>query len=305
MENATTNEVIVILRFKREIINEEDILTSFNNIMENIMNIKLFGIDGITKVIVAEHPEERIVVDENKYRKYKKQWVVLTEGSNMKEVFTHLDNVDFTRTITNNVKETEEFLGIEAGRLQLASEFAKTLAGSYVNFRHLGLLVDVMSQKGKLYPISRVGLSKQNAGVITRASFEQTLKQFRQASAFTESDLINGVSQNILMGQRTIVGTGAFTVIIDKEELTTNGSNKSDYNNGSDNESLTLNSPSVIRVFSPKHTTTPKSYQSTPQYNTVRQSSYLQQTINGVTPSPYIQQSSPYIQKSSPYIQKY
>ncbi|ELP94337.1 DNA-directed RNA polymerase II subunit RPB1, putative [Entamoeba invadens IP1] len=188
--------------------------------IDQILNdVQISGVVGISKIIIRDKPTPFLVIDpETKLLHEKKQWVIFTEGSNMVGL-TQFEEVDFTKTVTNNVYEVYQFLGIEAGRIQLASEFIKCLSGSYVNYRHLGLLADVMTHTGRVEPVNRMGLSRSHAGVITRASFEQTLEQFRRAAAFGESDMLNGVSQNVLMGQRTIVGTGAFTVLIDVEKL--------------------------------------------------------------------------------------
>lgn len=46
--------------------------------------------------------------------------------------------------------------------------------GSYVNYRHLALLCDVMTAKGHLMAITRHGINRQEVGALMRCSFEET-----------------------------------------------------------------------------------------------------------------------------------
>ena len=47
--------------------------------------------------------------------------------------------------------------------------------GSYVNYRHLALLCDVMTAKGHLMAITRHGINRQETGALARCSFEETV----------------------------------------------------------------------------------------------------------------------------------
>lgn len=47
--------------------------------------------------------------------------------------------------------------------------------GSYVNYRHLALLCDVMTAKGHLMAITRHGINRQEVGPLMRCSFEETV----------------------------------------------------------------------------------------------------------------------------------
>lgn len=48
--------------------------------------------------------------------------------------------------------------------------------GSYVNYRHLALLCDVMTSKGHLMAITRHGINRQETGALARCSFEETVR---------------------------------------------------------------------------------------------------------------------------------
>ena len=51
--------------------------------------------------------------------------------------------------------------------------------GSYVNYRHLALLCDVMTAKGHLMAITRHGINRQETGALARCSFEETVSFLR------------------------------------------------------------------------------------------------------------------------------
>ena len=48
--------------------------------------------------------------------------------------------------------------------------------GSYVNYRHLALLCDIMTAKGHLMAITRHGINRQETGALARCSFEETVR---------------------------------------------------------------------------------------------------------------------------------
>ena len=47
--------------------------------------------------------------------------------------------------------------------------------GSYVNYRHLALLCDVMTSRGFLMAITRHGINRRENGALARCSFEETV----------------------------------------------------------------------------------------------------------------------------------
>ena len=69
-------------------------------------------------------------------------------------------------------------LGIEAVRKAIETEMNHVISfdGSYVNYRHLALLCDVMTSKGHLMAITRHGINRQETGALARCSFEETVR---------------------------------------------------------------------------------------------------------------------------------
>jgi DNA-directed RNA polymerase subunit A' len=99
-----------------------------------ILNMKLKGIPGITRVTVVKENDE---------------WIIQTTGSNLGKVIA-IEGVDPTRVYTNNVHEVAQVLGIEAARATLVREVMSTLdeQGLEVDIRHIFLVADLMTSKG-------------------------------------------------------------------------------------------------------------------------------------------------------------
>ncbi|OFV67623.1 MAG: DNA-directed RNA polymerase subunit A' [Candidatus Syntrophoarchaeum caldarius] len=156
--------------------------------------ILITGIKGITRVVIR--------YEEGEYTLY-------TEGSALKEVM-EIEGVDNTRTITNNIKEIEEVLGIEAARNAIITEMVNTLGeqGLNVDIRHLMLVADMMTVDGEVKQIGRHGIAGEKASVLSRAAFEVTVNNLLDASLYGYVDELNGVTENVIVGQPIKLGTG-------------------------------------------------------------------------------------------------
>ena len=137
------------------------------------------------------------------------EYVILTAGTNLKEVL-ELNFVDSTRTISNDIFEVENVLGIEAARQAIINEVYKVIQnqGLNVNIRHIMLVADAMCVMGKVQGITRYGIIKEKSSVLARASFETPMKQIMQASLMGETDQLNSVIENVMLNQPVPVGTG-------------------------------------------------------------------------------------------------
>lgn len=144
------------------------------------------------------------------------EWYIDTDGTNLRDTIND-PNVDFTQTISNDVTEVLEVLGIEAARATLYREFNDTFefSGSSLNYHHISLLVDLMTHSGRLMSINRFGINRVDDGPLSRASFEETIDQLRDAAQFNEHDNMKGSSANIMFGQVGRYGTGYTDVIFD------------------------------------------------------------------------------------------
>ncbi len=169
------------------------------NVVDALKVAKIRGLDGIVRAVI---------------RKLGEEYVVYTEGSNLKEVMT-VDLVDQTRTTTNSITEIQDVLGIEAARNAIMLEASRTLdeQGLSVDMRHIMLVADLMSNDGDVKAIGRHGISGKKSSVLARAAFEITAAHLLHASIIGEVDPLEGVAENIIVGQPVTLGTGAVNLV--------------------------------------------------------------------------------------------
>lgn len=143
-----------------------------------------------------------------------------TDGVALQKILT-IKRVDFKKTVSNDINELLTVLGIEAVRRSLINELRVVLNfyGIYVNYRHLAILCDVMTQKGRLTSITRHGINRLDSGPLRKCSFEETVDIFLEAAIYNETDYLTGVTENIILGQTAPFGTGAFDLAIDPDVL--------------------------------------------------------------------------------------
>lgn len=198
---------------------EEDIfLRQLENTMLN--SISLRGVPGIQRVFLLEH--DRVIISEEGSIKahQEKEWVLETDGVNLKTVMC-VDGVNFKRTYSNSCVEIFNVLGIEAARTAIMKELRGVIEfdGSYVNYRHLALLCDLMTHRGSLMAITRHGINRADTGALMRSSFEETVEILMEAAAVGERDDCHGIAENVIFGQMAPMGTGAFDVALDIDML--------------------------------------------------------------------------------------
>jgi len=169
---------------------------NLQSINETLKNLKIKGIDGIKRVIIRKEPHEG--------------YVIYSEGSNFKEVL-EIEGVDPYKTSTNDIHAVARELGIEAARNMIIQEANNTLSeqGLNVDLRHIMIVADVMTADGTVKAIGRHGVSGEKSSVLSRAAFEITVNHLLLASQRGESDNLNGVAENIIVGQPVNLGTGA------------------------------------------------------------------------------------------------
>lgn len=150
------------------------------------------------------------------------QWYLDTSGTALRDVLA-VDGVDIKRTYTNDLWQIVEVFGIEAARSALVRELTEVLAfdGSYVNHRHIALLVDVMTYRGIISAVTRHGINRADTGALMRCSFEETVEILLEAAASGELDDCRGISENVMLGQMAPMGTGNFDVFLDPKMLET------------------------------------------------------------------------------------
>ena len=175
--------------------------------VEELKKVKVKGIDGITRLVIRRDDAEQ-------------GYILFTEGSNLKEIL-EIQGIDHSRVMTNDINQIQEELGIEAARNAIMEEASGTLKGQglQVDLRHLMLVADVMTADGEVKAIGRQGVSGQKSSILARAAFEITVDHLLTAGMVGEVDPLNGVAENIIVGQPVNLGTGAVRLAMDVKKL--------------------------------------------------------------------------------------
>lgn len=139
-----------------------------------------------------------------------------TEGSNFKCILG-LKFVDAVKTVSNDVWEIYDVLGIEAAREFLINEFLVMMDG--INICHIQIVVDKMTVNGTISSISRYTLKHDTCGPLSKISFEEPLTNIVEAGINGEIDMLKGVSATIMCGKLSIMGTGSFELAVDNDKL--------------------------------------------------------------------------------------
>ena len=167
---------------------------ALKKLLDKVSAFHIKGVAGIKRVLVTEEHGE---------------WVINTDGSNLSKVL-EVPGVDTSRTTTNNVHEIAKTIGIEAARNALVNEAKGVLEeqGLDVDLRHVMLVSDMMTSTGEVQQIGRHGISGKKSSVLARAAFEITIPNIVEAAVKGESDPLEGVTENVIVGQSIPIGTG-------------------------------------------------------------------------------------------------
>jgi len=163
-------------------------------LIAKIISQNVKGAPGVKRVLVVEERGE---------------WVIRTDGSNLAKILETI-GINPARTITNHVHEIAKTLGIEAARSSLIREALGVLEeqGLDVDIRHIMLVADIMTTTGEVRQIGRHGISGAKASVLARAAFEITVPNIVDAAIHGEADPLQGVTENVIVGQSIPIGTG-------------------------------------------------------------------------------------------------
>lgn len=200
-KSTITNNHVIIPSQKSDKSDSKFEIRELRLLADKVRDLQISGIKGIGKVII---------------RKDDAEWIIHTEGSNLKEILD-MDGIDHVRTTTNNIHEIGEVLGIEAARQSIINEAQNTLSeqGLSVDVRHIMLVADIMTSEGVVKSIGRHGISGEKSSVLARAAFEETGKHLLNASIRGEVDDLTGIIENIIIGQPIPLGTGSVGVKMD------------------------------------------------------------------------------------------
>lgn len=196
-----------------------DALASYKKFQNKLLNsVVIRGYPGI-KAVTFRKGDERYTYSESE-KKYvtKEEYILDTDGSNFLEVMNH-PAVDGSRVVSTHVHDIYANLGIEATRQVLYNEINTLFEDGQINYRHLGLLIDMMTRAGRLMSVDRYGINKLDIGPLAKASFEETERILLKAAVFGEIDPITGVSANIMTGQPIRGGTSFSQILLDEDAV--------------------------------------------------------------------------------------
>lgn len=177
---------------------------SVRKLANRIKDTIVKGVRGIHRAVVVKGDGE---------------YFIRAAGFNITGAIEH-PSVDPSRVYTNNLKEIERVLGVEAARNAILKEIKDVMDMQklYVDIRHIMLIADAMTNSGSIKSIGRHGLSGEKVGVLGRAAFEETVKHLINAAAFSEEEKLIGVTENIIVGQTVPVGTGKIKLVMKRNK---------------------------------------------------------------------------------------
>jgi DNA-directed RNA polymerase subunit A" len=184
---------------------KKNTVRDLRKLKNKLLKVHTEGVKGIENVVVIKESDD---------------WIIQTNGANLKKIL-RMEEIDIERTTTNDIYQVYDVLGVEAARNDILKEARQTLEeqGLDVDVRHLMLLADMMTFDGSIKDIGRYGVSGKKASVLARANFEETKKHLINASFYGESDSLEGIIENIIVGQIAPIGTGMVQLAVDMEKL--------------------------------------------------------------------------------------
>merc|ERR1712151_995845 len=146
----------------------------------------------------------------------RKGYILKIEGTGLRDVMA-TPGVNAAETLSNHVVEIEQVLGIEAARTKIMQEMGKTMSayGINVDIRHIQLLGECMTFKGRVLGVNRNGITHMRNSVLWLASFEQTNERLFEAAGRQKNDSVKGCSESIILGSNINMGTGLFKLLYD------------------------------------------------------------------------------------------
>ncbi|MFW9801432.1 MAG: DNA-directed RNA polymerase subunit A'' [Candidatus Thorarchaeota archaeon] len=182
-----------------------DTLADLQRLSEKIREVRVKGINDVTHVVIRKEPDG---------------YALYTEGSNLQDAL-EIDGINPHKVYTNNLKEINQVLGIEATRNAIIQEAMSVLneQGMDVDVRHIILVADMMTADGAIRQIGRHGISGSKNSALARAAFEVTIKHLLGAGIAGTKDPLRGITENVILGQLIPLGTGAIDLLMNPQPV--------------------------------------------------------------------------------------
>ena len=142
--------------------------------------------------------------------------VIYTRGSNLRDAM----EIDGVSVITNNIREIEDVLGIEAARAAIINELYGVYksSGLDVDIRHIILIADMMTVNGYVEPLNRVGAMRHKKSIIAKMAFEAPISNLYTAAVTGAIDDLDGITENIIVGKPINRGTGSSLIVLEYKD---------------------------------------------------------------------------------------
>ncbi|KHO46959.1 MAG: DNA-directed RNA polymerase subunit A' [archaeon GW2011_AR4] len=189
--NMKIKDDLIILNLKGKDVH----LNQLYKAKEKLKKVFIKGVKGIKQVLPVKKGDEFIIV---------------TSGTNLKDILKMGTLIDTTKTTTNDIFEIHDVLGIEAARQTIIIELRKVIdsQGLNVDMRHIMLVADIMTNTGVIKGCTRYGVVGEKASVLARASFETPIRHITNATLHGEMDHLSSVVENVMINQPVPIGTG-------------------------------------------------------------------------------------------------
>ena len=217
-------ELVMMLNFTKSI-NETSIDKQYKDVMNEIDNLQISGVDGIGNVILKK-TQEYYYDNLLGITQFRDVWIGISTGTNLMEILGN-PAINNMKTYSDNIHDTIEVFGIEAARGLLRDELYKVLSGvADLDVRHVEILSDRLTQTGIYSSIQIEDMEALETEPLARASYMNVVNEFQKAALHGECDNINGLSSNIMVGQVPACGTGVVDINVDENILSTYSNKK-------------------------------------------------------------------------------
>ena len=138
---------------------------------------------------------------------------IQVDGTNFMAAWEQDGVVDVNSITCNDVTSMLTIYGVEAARSTLLSE-VRAVFGAYgigVDYRHLSLIADFMTQGGGYRACNRLGIESCTSPLL-KMSFETSAHFLQDAALRGASDSMASAAARIVMGQPVALGTGSVSL---------------------------------------------------------------------------------------------
>jgi len=230
-----------------------DISEFDNSILLDIQNMILyeFQLKGVSYINDVPEIDKKLLINFNEETgdlENKQEYIITTDGINMNKL-RYIRNIDINRTYCNEINTIYKLYGIKAARKALLKEINMVFSGdNKLNYHHISILCDVMTNTGEIVSIDRHGFGRMDTDPLSKASFERTVEMLVNSAVFGEVDKVQSVSSRLIMGRAIKCGTGFPEILMDNDILENTEYNDMDITSKIKNsiDTLKLNENSLI-----------------------------------------------------------